>query len=113
MATYYAIKYTSRTNETNRVVDSWELCKALTNGYDAIFKGFDSLDDCNDYFKSIKDEDIPHIIERRAHNSKFKDYTIRIKREDVKKVERYAQVHRIDPREMLERCIYKQLVNKI
>lgn len=113
MSKLYAIKYTPKTNEYNKIVDTWEICKALTHGHDALYKSFNTIEECNKYFKSIDDKNVHHIIKLRNHNSKFRDYTISVKRDDIAKLEAYASRYNIEVGEMLTRCIYKQLINKI
>lgn len=53
---YYAIK--KGINVENKIVTSWDECKKYVNGYDAVYKKFESLEECEEYFNIVNVEKI-------------------------------------------------------
>lgn len=105
---YYAVKYTDKDNKINRVVTSWDECKTLVNGYKAIYKSFESLEEAESYNHSIKNEDIKKILAKREAGYKKAKYVqvgISLNKDIYHKFEAQAQKHSITTAEIIEKYI--------
>lgn len=60
---YYAIK--EGKNCKNKIVNTWDECKKLTHGYNAIYKGFQTIEEAYEYLGSIKEKDIEKVKEQK------------------------------------------------
>lgn len=74
---YYAIK--KGIGVENKIVHTWYECKTYVDGYDSVYKKFESLDECEEYFKTVDVEQVigqkKYIMEQkqkgRLHNKKI------------------------------------------
>ena len=48
---YYAIKEGNGVKD--HIVTTWEECKKLVHGYDAVYKSFKTMDEANEYLKIV------------------------------------------------------------
>lgn len=60
---YYAIKEGKDCKD--KIVNTWDECKKFTHGYNAVYKGFQTLEEAEEYLGKIKEKDIEKIREQK------------------------------------------------
>lgn len=82
---YYAIK--DGKDCKNKIVNTWDECKKLTHRYNAIYKGFQTLEEAQEYLEQINDiekvkEQKKYAIEKKKQEkAKGKHIGLRISHE--------------------------------
>ena len=77
---YYAIK--EGKGVTNKIVDTWEECKKYVNGYNAVYKSFFSIEECEEYLGTVNVEKVKaskeYVMEQKRIKKETKGNTINI-----------------------------------
>lgn len=60
---WYAVKI-GKNNIQNIIYETWEECKKVTDGYDSVFKSFETKEDAEKYLETV---DVKKILEQKAY----------------------------------------------
>ena len=105
---YYAIKEGKDTKDL--IVMSWDKCKELVYGYNAVYKSFSTKEEAENYLKNVdtkkvKEQAIYGMEERKAKKENTRTLNLRISKELYREFESKCIEENLNKNKVLELLI--------
>lgn len=105
---WYAVKI-GKNNIQDMIYKTWEECKEVTDGYDSVFKSFDTKEDAEKYLDTVDVEKVlkqkAYAIERKNKEKLSKDINIKLNQDMYQELLKKSQESKVDIENLIKIAI--------
>ena len=105
---WYAVKI-GKNNIQDMIYKTWEECKEATDGYDSVFKSFDTKEDAEKYLDTVDVEKVlkqkAYAIERKNKEKLSKDINIKLNQDIYQELLKKSQESKVDIENLIKIAI--------
>lgn len=105
---WYAVKI-GKNNIQDMIYKTWEECKEATDGYDSVFKSFDTKEDAEKYLDTVDVEKVlkqkAYAIERKNKEKLSKDINIKLNQDMYQELLKKSQESKVDIENLIKIAI--------